>query len=450
MREFRNPFLFVIVALSLAAGPDLVLAQTLQNAVQTTIETNPDIRAAAFNRLARDEQVRQARADYFPTLEVSGGLGTDAVNEPFDDTLSPQEIRISLRQNLFAGLATMNETARQKARVKSEAYVVRATSENSALQTTRAYLDVLRYQALLDLAKENLLVHQRIGDQITLRSQSGVGRRSDMDQVNSRIRLAQANVVVAEQNLADARTNFQALVGAMPEDLVRPELPEDLLPGSIDEARKIALASHPTLQSARADLDARKAQDAVARSPFMPTLDLEVDQVWEDEYNYSYAKREDLRALVRLRYNLFNGWKDQARKAETVHLIREARQIRNHTRRQVQESIRLSWMAFRAASTRLPYLDQRVQFATATAKSYRQQWDIGKRTLLDVLDAEAEQIDARIQYIETDYNRLYAGYRVLNGMGRLVKALDVSLPAEAQVDTPPTIEEKTAEGGSGN
>jgi len=450
MKEICKPFLVHVVAVFFLISTGNALALTLQDAVRSTIETNPDIRAAAYNRLARDEQVRQARADYFPKLEVSGGIGTDDVDKPFDDTLSPQELRISLRQNIFAGLATKNETERQRARVKSEAYVVRATSENSALKTSKAFLDVLRYQALLDLAKENLLVHQQIGDQITLRSQSGVGRKADMDQVNSRIRLAQANVVVAEQNLADARTSYEAVVGVMPEDLLRPELPLELLPASLDEAREAALASHPTLQSARADLDARKAQDAVAKSPFMPSLDLEVDQVWEDEYNYSYSKREDLRALVRLRYNLFNGWKDQARKAETLHLIKEARQIRNHTHRQVQESIRLSWMAYRAASTRLPYLDQRVQFATATAKSYHQQWNIGKRTLLDVLDAEAERIDARVQYIDTDFNLLYAGYRVLNGMGRLIQALEVEMPVEAKVDAPPTLEEESAENSSGS
>ena len=450
MKGISMLYLMFVISILFVCGTGSTLAQTLQDAVRATVETNPDIRAAAYNRLARDEEVRQARADYFPQVEISGGIGTDDVNEPFDDTLSPQELRISLRQNLFAGLATKNETERQQARVKSEAYVVRATSENSALKTSKAYLDVLRHQALLDLAKENLLIHQQIGDQITLRSRSGVGRRSDMDQVNSRIRLAQANVVAAEQNLADARTNYQAVVGLMPDNLIRPELPLELLPASLDEAREAALASHPTLQSARADLDARKAQDAVARSPFMPTVDLEVDQVWEDEYNYSYSKREDLRALVRLRYNLFNGWRDQARKAETVHLIKEARQIRNHTRRQVQESIRLSWMAYRAASSRLPYLEQRVQFATATAKSYHQQWNIGKRTLLDVLDAEAERIDARMQYIDTDFNLLYAGYRVLNGMGRLVQALNVEMPVEARVDTPPTREDETTADSSGS
>jgi len=414
--------------------PPAVHSETLQEAVKTTIESNPDIRSVAHNRRARDQQIRQARSGYFPTLEVSGGLGVDDVNEPFDDTLNPQEIRISLRQNVFAGLSTMNEIERQKARVRSEAYLLQATSENTALATARAYLDVLRREALLKLAEENLLIHQQIGDQIKLRSTSGVDRRADMDQIKSRIRLAEANLEVARQNLIDAKTTYEAIVGHMPENLSRPADPGDLLPVSLEEARQQALENHPQLKSATADLEARHAQDEVAKSPFMPIVDLEVDQIWEDETNYSYDRREDLRGMVRVRYNLFNGWKDQARKAETTELISEAREIRNHTRRQVVESIRLSWQAYRSLTGRLNYLNQRVQYATTTAKAYHQQWNIGKRTLLDVLDTEAERIDAARQYIDADFDAQYAKYRVLNATGRLVQALNLSWPEEAVVD----------------
>ncbi len=412
----------------------LLQAESLQEAVKTTIESNPDIRSVAHNRLARDQQIRQARSGYFPTLEVSGGVGVDDVNEPFDDTLNPQEIRISLRQNVFAGLSTMNEVERQEARVRSEAYLLQATSENTALNTARAYLDVLRQEALLELARENLLIHQQIGDQIRLRSESGVDRKADMDQIKSRIRLAESNVEVATQNLIDARTTYEAVVGHPPENLTRPADPGELLPVSLEEARQQALDNHPQLKSASADLDARKAQDEVAKSPFMPIVDLELDQIWEDETNYSYNRREDLRGMVRLRYNLFNGWKDQARKAETVELINEAREIRNHTHRQVLESIRLSWQAYRSLTARLAYLKERIHYAANTAKAYHQQWNIGKRTLLDVLDSEAERIDAAKQYINADYDSLYAKYRVLNSTGRLVRALDLKWPEEAMVD----------------
>ncbi len=408
-------------------------AETLQEAVRTVIATNPDVLSAGYNRLARDQQLRQARSDYFPVIDLTAGVGWDHVNEPFADDLSPRELRLSLRQNLFTGLATKSEVERQQARVRSQAFLVRSTAENSALKTAKVYLDILRCQALLELARENLTIHQRIADQISLRSRSGIDRKADMDQIQSRLNLAHANVVVAQQNLADAETGYTAVVGHRPRDLDKPDIDNSLMPASLEEARRLAVKQHPTLKSAHADLDARKAQERVARSPFLPVIDLEVDQVYEDETNYTYQEREDLRAMLRLRYNLFHGGRDRARKLETAHLAREAREIRNHTLRQVEESIRLSWMAYQALAGRLPFLEQRVQFATVTAQAYGKQWNIGKRTLLDVLDSEAERIDAKTTYVNAKYDEIYARFRVLNGIGRIVPALGLTWPGESRV-----------------
>lgn len=409
-------------------------AETLQDAVQQMITSNPDVRAVAHNRLAREEEVKQARAGYFPTLDFEAGAGKDYVEKPFDDDLDPWEVKLGLRQNVFAGLSTMNEVDRQKARVKSEAYLVQSTAENTALKTTDVYLEVLKNEALVKLAKENLTLHQRIADQIKLRSESGVDRRADMDQIQSRLSLAQSNVIVSEQNLHDAQTNYLALVGHLPTALVKPEAAPDKIPATLEEAEKEALAAHPQLKSANADIDARQEQDEVAKSPFMPIVDIEVDKIYEDETNYSYSEREDLRAFVRLRYNLFNGWKDKSRKNETIELINEAREIRNHTHRQVVESIRLSWRAAEAANKRISHLQQRLQFATATASAYTKQWNISERTLLDVLDAEAERIDAARQLVTAEYDGLYAKMRILNGTGKLIPSLQLAWPKEGLID----------------
>ena len=414
-------------------------AETLQQAVQTMIETNPDVRSVAHNRLARDEEVRQAKANYFPTLDVEAGTGKDYVDKPsYYDDLNPQQARIGLRQNLFAGLSTMNEVERQKARVQSEAFVVRSTADNTALKVVNVYLEVLKNEAIVDLAKENLTLHQRIADQIKLRSESGVDRLADMDQIQSRLNLAQSNLVVAEQNLFDAQTNYNAVVGNPPLQLTRPESPVGMIPATLEDAEQIALAGHPQLKSASADLEARHKQDEVAKSPFMPIIDLEADKIWEEETSFSSyydgEEREDLRVFLRFRYNLFNGWRDEARKSETVHLINEAREIKNHTHRQVVESIRLSWQSHEAAKKKTNYLNQRLQFAAKTASAYTKQWNIGQRSLLDVLDAEAERIDSARQLVTAEYEGLYSQYRILNGTGKLVPSLDLLWPAEGSVD----------------
>ena len=294
-------------------------AETLQEAVQRTIESNPDVRAVAHNRLARDQEVKQARSGFFPTADLEAGAGKDYVEKPFDDDLEPWQVRLGLRQNLFTGFATMNEVDRQKARVQSGAWEVRSTTDNTALKTSEVYLEVLKNEAILALARENLTLHERIADQIRLRSESGVDRRADNDQIQSRLNLARSNVVVTEQNLLDAQTNYLAVVSHMPAQLSRPEIDEHLLPASLEEAEEQALAAHPQLRSANADIEARRKQDEVAKSPFMPTVDFELDQLYEEDTNYSSyydedKEREDLRLFLRLRYNLFNGWKDVARK----------------------------------------------------------------------------------------------------------------------------------------
>lgn len=411
--------------------------ETLQEAVQEIINTNPDVRSVAYNRLARDQEVIQAESDYLPKVELQLGVGVDKVEEPFDEQLDSNLAQISLRQNIFNGLATMNEVDRQKARVRSEAFILRSTIENTALRTARVYIDVLKNKSIQELAKENLLIHERIADQIRLRSESGVGRKVDMDQIQSRLTLAHSNVILARQNILDAETNYMAVVGRIPKDLSQPEITESILPDSLEEAEQLAVARHPTLKSADADLEARRYQDETAKSPFYPSVDLELDQIWEHETDYSTEKRENLRALVRLRYNLFNGWNDQARKAETLHLVNEAREIRDNTHRQVIESTRLSWQAYQSALARIQYLEQRVQFATATASAYTKQWNIGQRTLLDVLDSEAERIESIQQLIVAKQEGLYAQFRVLNATGQLVTALAVQWPHEAVIENEP-------------
>jgi adhesin transport system outer membrane protein len=270
-----------------------------------------------------------------------------------------------------------------------------------------------------------------------------------MSQVVSRLALAEANMVAAETNLIDAQTNYLKVIGHLPEDLVKPQFPEDLIPPSLEEAQQVALKQHPTLKQAEEDLVARKAQDDVAQAPYMPIVDIEIDKVWSEDLEYGLnTDEENLIGMVRVRYNLFRGWRDSARKAETAYLISEAREIRNHTHRQVIESIRLSWMAYKSSMDRNQLLQKRLESSSETSQSYSKQWDIGKRTLLDVLDSEAERIDANKQLIDSQYDGLIAQYRLINGMGWLVHGLDLKWPEESYVHDEEKPEEKDREKGN--
>ena len=409
-------------------------AETLQDAVHYMLQTNPEIKAVSWNRLARDEEVKQAQARYWPTFDVSYSAGVDDLdnlNNALDGKSYPKSTALRLRQNVFEGFATKYEVKRQEHRVDSAAYRLQGTSENIALRTARVFLNVLRQLEILDLAKENVTTHKRIYDQIKLRSESGLDRKADLDQVMGRLARAESGMIVSEANVIDAKTDYQFTVGRMPEHLIAPYSVDSMMPASIDEVEQLAVAKYPILKSAQADVNAREAQHLVAKSNYYPKLDIAADQKWEDDVDYPEYYEEFTAAAV-VRFNIFNGWKDKARIAETYKLICEAREIRNNTHRQIVESIRLSWVAYQASLSSLTFLEDYVKSTGITAEAFSKQWNIGRRTMFDVLDIEAELINAKIDLVNAKYDKIYAQYRILSGIGELVHSLGLQWPSESE------------------
>ena len=140
---------------------------------------------------------------------------------------------------------------------------------------------------------------------------------------------------------------------------------------------------------------------------------------------------EEFTAAAVILYNIFNGWKDKARIAETYKLICEAREIRNNTHRQIVESIRLSWVSYQASLSSIAFLEDYVKATGITAEAFSKQWNIGRRTMFDVLDIEAELINAKVDLVNARYDKTYAQYRVLSGIGKLINTLGLQWPLES-------------------
>jgi adhesin transport system outer membrane protein len=256
-----------------------------------------------------------------------------------------------------------------------------------------------------------------------------------------RLALSESKVVVSEANVADAQTDYLFVIGRIPEDLVKPHAVNSVMPASMEEAQQLALENYPILKSAQADLQAREAQHVVAKSNYYPTLDLAVDQKWEDDVDIP-GYQEELSAVAFVRFNIFNGFSDKARIAETSQLISEAREIKNNTHRQIIESIRLSWVAYISAQNRISHLENYVKSTGATADAFAKQWNIGRRTMFDVLDIEAELVNAKIVLVNAQYDRTYAQYRILSGIGQLVHTLGLQWPEESKVEEDEKEKEK--------
>jgi adhesin transport system outer membrane protein len=415
-------------------------AQPLKDAVEQTLKTSPDVLSTAHRRLSIDQEIKQARGGYFPKIDLNLGYGRERSDNPTTRaaglgtvSLDRREAGITLNQMLFDGFFVKSEVERHTARADSAAFGVLGASENTALKVVDAYLEVLRRQELVKLTKDNQAVHQRTFDQIKLRSESGVGRKADMDQILARLALAQANVMAAESNAREAEITFQRVVGKMPQALTKPGAPDQAMPKDLKSAIGIAMANHPILKSAMADVEAAQAQHRTARSLHSPRLDLELG--YNDNNNISGLRgdNESAIAMLRVRYNLFRGGSDEARVGQTASAINEATEISHKTMREVEESISLSWNAYTTARERLAPLKQHSEAMDATREAYTKQFNIGQRTLLDLLDAENEYFTARSNHLTGQYIELFGKYRVLASSGKLLESLQVAPPAEAAV-----------------
>ena len=414
-------------------------AATIQEVVRDNLETNPQVAQMIQAYRAVTQEVKQAKAGYLPTVDATLGYGyewTESASNDYEETeLNRREARLNVNQMLFDGMATPSEVARQEARMASAASEALDTAESYALEAGRAYLNVLRREQLLQLAKETLYNHVRIYDQIKRRSESGLGTLASIQQAEGRLALAEVNVLAAENNLRDAQVNYERVIGSPAPEVLEPMMGTELeLPASLEEALAVANENHPVLGVAFNDVQAAQAQRDAAKSAMYPRLDLEIERRWDDNIDGTEGDDEDLTAMLRLRYNLFNGGADKARIRQTEYQIGEAQQIQADSMRQVRQSLELSWNAHEILTRQIKHLQQHVASSEQTRDSYKKQFDIGQRSLLDLLDTENEVFSAKNQLAEAQLDQQIARLRILNGMGVLLQALNIELPLEEPVE----------------
>ncbi|MCG2634231.1 MAG: TolC family outer membrane protein [Gammaproteobacteria bacterium] len=418
-------------------------AVTLQEAVVSAIDTNPEVAITTADRRAIDQERRQAKAGFLPRIDLLAGTGGEKSNNSStraatgDDayvSLHRNEFEVQLTQMLFDGFFTKNEVARHDARIQAAAYRVYATSEEIALRAIEAYIEVLRRQALVTLAEENYAAHDRTYGQIKQRGESGIGRNSDVTQAEGRLALARANLMAEQANLVDAKTAYIRVVGAMPTDLEAAPMATSL-PESLAQGMDAALVAHPTMQAALADIEAAKSQHETARANDLPRFDAELGATNHRNIDGVRGTNEDLTAMVRMKYNLYRGGADEARKQQTAHLISQAKEVYNRARDQVIENTSLSWNDYVTTTARLDFLKMHKDSSIATRDAYQKQFNLGQRTLLDLLDTENEVFSAQSAYETARYRQLFAGYRILSSQGAVMETVGVAAPEETMVAT---------------
>jgi adhesin transport system outer membrane protein len=418
-------------------------AQSLGEAVGLAVETNPDIGQARANRQAVDAELAQARGLYLPQVDLEASVGPEWTNDNNtrnsggdSDTeyLWPKQLSVVLQQMLFDGFATDAEVERQASRVDAAAYRVMERSEFIGLDAVEAYLDVMRLMEIRDLARDNVAIHQRTLGNVRQRQQGGSSSIADVQQSQERFSNAEATLVDVERRFEDARIRYQRIVGQPAGQLTMPAPVAASLPPSLDQAVASAIENNPTIRLSRADLDTSHADYKASESNFMPTLDLESNLRLGQDLDGEQGGDSGFNVLLVARYNLYRGGIDTANRQEQIARIAESRQLVLSTERDVEQLTRETWNAIDSTSRSIELLERQAAAAAEVRTSYRQQFDIGQRSLLDLLDSENELFNTRVNLASSRYAHRFAQYRLLATGGTLLQTLGVAPPAEATAD----------------
>ncbi|MFT7432217.1 MAG: adhesin transport system outer membrane protein [Colwellia sp.] len=426
--------------------PILANAQSLEEAVAYSLDTHPDIRVAYTQFKVFEKQVEQAEAGYFPTIDLTGGLGSEYTDSPSTrnsdsdtETLTRRELGVSLNQNLFNGFHTSSEVSRSSFTTAAEQWRLYSKAEDLALEVSKVYVDLIKNKQLVSLSKANVKSHQKIYDQIKLRTDSGFGSSADFSQVNGRLATANSNLIAAKNNYLDSKVRFYRIVAQRPDNLVVPYPDSSSLPENKNEGLKTALNNNPVIKAAANDINAAHYQYKSAESTYYPNVSLVIDANFDDnlggidgsEFDTSGESNQVL-AMVRFSYNIFSGGRDKAFTKETAYKVNEAKDRNRGAHRQVEEGFMLSWNAFEQLSLQKKYIKMHVIAANATQSDYQQQFHIGQRSLLDLLDTENELYQSRIDFVGVEMSEITAQYRILHSMGLLLDSLRVTRPASWQ------------------
>ncbi len=421
-----------LLCLTLAGMAASVQAQTLEEALATAYTTNPTILAARAQLKAVNEEVPQELSNWRPLVTVTGSAGyqrtdTEGTFSAGTQDLLPRQVTVGITQSLYRGGRTEAGTRRAEADVRAERAGLLDTEQTVLLGAATSYMDVWRDQSVLRLNINNEQVLRRQLEASQDRFQVGEITRTDVAQSESRLARATADRVAAEGALAASRARFQEAVGIYPAILSDPPGVEGL-PVSQDGVVKTALDRNPEVVGATFSEESARHQVRVEIGQLLPELEVIADYTYSEEGSFEDSESETLRALAQVSLPLYQ-------QGLVSSQVRQGKQIASQRRLEIEESRRSAeqgaidaWENLQTARAQIVAFQSEVNSTRIALEGVRQENLVGARTILDVLDAEQEFLDAQVNLVGARRDELVAGFEVLSAMGRLTaQELDLAV-----------------------
>lgn len=421
----------LLIVASLVVAPLAGVAVTLEDTVKEVLNTNPIIQERVNYFRSVKQDVGIAEAGYYPKLDLVGGIGRErSINTSTaftEKTLDKSEAGVVLTQNLFAGFTTENDVNKQMNRVDSAAYSVLEQANQVSLSMVQAYSNLFKQKELLALAQKNVETHKEINKKIQDRIDSGVGANSEVEQSSSRLALAESNLLAQTSNYDDALSTFTKVYGGYidPADLDEPTTVTDL-PSSKVMAVLASKKMNPSLKVQSANMKVAKSNYKLADRDTQPRVDLELRQDWNRNIGGVEGQNDSASAMLKFRWTLYNGGADRANQQKFISELHQEIQVFDNLNRRVDESISLAWTAYTILEKQMGYIKEHKALSEKTLASYLEEFNLGRRTILDILDTEEELYSANRELATAKYDYIFAQYRILESIGTLSSHVDAN------------------------
>lgn len=425
-------FISIFPTLLLASKPPAVDIVSLQEVLEDITKSDPSILEALEQYQSVVAERSIATSEYYPTIGTelsSGPERTDGVdtNDEQEDLMATRATLFA-RQNLFNGGKTTAFVDETDARIKAAAYEVLTVANRVYLDSAEAYINVVKATQLLQIAKENLQTQERIMRQVREKTEAGFSRVSELYNSESRMVLAKGNYISRQQDLNQALVTFHRQFGRLlrAEQFRKPE-PKYQFPETLPETVDVALRTHPALKVARYNIETSRYTYEKALAAYYPTLDLELRGQYRSDTDGDEGETKQAGGFLTLNYTFFDGGFREGRKSSDQKAIRKEYQRAYIERRNVNETVRLAWNIMEAEDYKNEYLSEHVVLSAKTLNAFKEEYFVGRRTLLDLLNMENEYTDAKVSLADSQFAHLTALYRIMQATGVLLDEHDTGL-----------------------
>lgn len=416
-----------LLALVSVATP--AAAESLREALAMAYSTNPQLLSERASLRATDEGVSQALSNWRPTISLNGDAGYEQIDSTGPTNYRhPKSAELSVSQPIYRGGRTVNQVHQAEAEVLAGRARLHSTEQTVLLSATRAYMNVVRDEAVLRLNRAN---EQRLERQLqATRDRFRVGEitRTDVAQAEARLAGAKADRIQAEGVLVNSREAYRRVIGVAPGKLAKPAIKLSQ-PANADEARTLGMTASPDVLNARYREDSARYSVETIRGELLPSVSLLGTLSTDHDATVSSTNRNTTQLMAQLTVPLYQ-------KGGVYSRVREARQILGQrteeletARRAAAEAAANAWNSLETARAAVRSFQAQVRANEIALDGVQREALVGSRTVLDVLDAEQELLDAKVNLVRSETEDLVAQFELKAAVGGLT-ASGLKLPVK--------------------